>query len=573
MKLVFTRNELVTMVKTTMSIPGLMKKFLTDDYIINTFETKMLELTKKTTVVSCDKCDDGYVISLDELFVLELISEFGSLVNAVITLTIGAGARMKMVADKYKVKEDHINKDDTAIVHEDIIIDKELDAFMGSNYTVYGTRKNIANILPNIENTALIKHVLVINNKKYHREYYKTRIRHQLDSGYIDGLVLIDGAVYALYANREGTNNISIHNIEAYDLGIIIDDKHLLGEVNNDDIMILKSVAIVEPKDIYYLFFNIIDDIKNFLLENKLGYKRSKQDVVENMTHDTTTRQDTYSIYKNSFDIKSELSKSLISNDFNIAPINSLLVSNNNTLDIELYNSCKIDIPLDDDLVLEALIICGLDVLGAVVRNLKSDNRYIRGFWFDNGYIYINKSHEITFKTYPIESIYIDHIDNKVDKRYYLFFTTMEKVKEFYENNTFNIPYTKPVDEKVVTFHDLDISLASHTFLAKNNVIPAEDYNKYKTGLIRGTRHIDGLIFHGGKIYEIRTVPRHIGMGIWLLTNSVDTRVGSINLDTSDEIHNYVINIDGIDSYIDMWIVFFNNLDNMHLFLDKNFKL
>lgn len=271
MKLVFTRSELVTIVKTTMTIPGLMKKFLTDDYIINTFEEKISELNKKTTAVKYIKGEDEYTIALDELFVLELINEFGSLVNAMITLTIGAGARMKMIADKYKVKEDDLLEKPKS--------DIGMDSFMGSNYAVYNTPRDIANILPDVENKALentawIKRVLVINNKKYHKQYYKTRIRHQLeDGGYIDGLVLVDGAVYALCSNRDETKTVSIYNIKAYELGIAIDMNQLLGEVNKDDIKLLKSLAIVKPSDIYFLFFNSIDDIKYFILDNNLNPK------------------------------------------------------------------------------------------------------------------------------------------------------------------------------------------------------------------------------------------------------------------------------------------------------------
>lgn len=417
MKLVFTKNELVTMVKTTMTIPGLMKKFLTDDYIIKTFEEKILELNKKTTAVVYSKVNDEYTIEVTEMFTLEMISEFGSLINAMITLTIGVGARMKMIADKYKVKEDDLSKKPKS--------DMLGDPFMGSNYTVYGTRKNIANILPNIENINYIKNVLVINNKKYHNQYYRNRIQHQLDSGYIDGLVLIGGAVYALYANREEANNISIYNVEAYDLGIIIDTKQLLGEVSRDGIMILKSIGIAEPKDIYYLFFNSIDDIKNFLLVNKLGYNRSKKDVA--------------------------------------------------------------------------------------TEDIKPDNI--------------------------------------------------------------------SVDNKAVTFYDLDKSMVSNSILIKNHTICINDYDTLKTGLIRGSAQIDGLIFHNGTIYEIRPLSGGIDMAIYLVTKDNYISAGNIyrvidtNVTSDDIIYNYEVQIDSHDDTSAMWILFFNNLDNMHLFLDKNFKL
>jgi hypothetical protein len=408
MKLVFTRNELVTMVKTTMSMPGLMKKFLTDDYIINNFEEKMLDLTKKTNAIVYSKVNDEYTIEVNEMFTLELINEFGSLINAVITLTIGVGARMKMIADKYKVKEDDLSEKPKS------------------------------------------------------------------------------------------------------DVGI---DSH-------------------------------------------------------------TSKNNMYTIHKNSFDVKQELLKLGISNDLNVDSINSILVGVNNKMDIRLYDSCEIDIPVDDDLVLEALIICGHDSLGAVVRNLKTDNRYIREFYFENGNIHVIKSDDGLFTIYSTEGVYIDHIDNQMDKRYYLFFTNIDKVKEFCENNDFNIRETKP-KEKIINFHDLDISLASHTILVKDAIIPVDDYTKYRTGLIRGTTQIDGLIFHNGKIYEIRPVPHLNTKNIYLVTKDVYTKVGIMNMVVDDSItnaviSNYEISIDGVDTSSDMWILFFNKLDDMHLFTNDN---
>lgn len=397
MKLVFTRNELVTMVKTTMSLPGLMKKFLTDDYIISTFEIKMLELTKKTTAVECIKGDDDYTIAIDELFTIELINEFGSLVNAIITLTIGAGARLKMIADKYKVKEDEVIKDNTSVIP-----DAKRDSLI-AEYGVYGVRSDINDILSNVKNTDLIKHLLVINNKKYHRQYYKTRIRHQLDDGgYIDGLILIDGAIYALYS-RDGLKGSSIHTVKAYELGVVIDDKHTLGEVITDDIILLKQLGVVNPKEIYYLFFNSIDDIKNFILEN----------------------------------------------------------------------------------------------------------------------------------------------------------------------NTFNISDTKDVEQIATTFYDLDNTLASHSLLIKECTIDMDVYNTHTTGLTRGSTPIDGLIYHNGKIYEIR--PRLHGRSkeIYLITENSYIISGSVEIVNT----NCVINIDGFDDTSAMWLLFFNDIVDMHLFLDKNFKL
>ena len=297
---------------------------------------------------------------------------------------------------------------------------------MGSNYTVYGTRRSIANILPNIENTNLVKNVLVVNNMKYINQYYKTRIRHQLADGYIDGLVLIGGAVYALYANREEANNISIYNVEAYDLGIIIiDTKQLLGEVSRDGIMILKSIGIAEPKDIYYLFFNSIDDIKNFLLVNKLGYNRSKKDVA--------------------------------------------------------------------------------------TEDIKPDNI--------------------------------------------------------------------SVDNKAITFYNLDRSMVSNSILIKNHNICINDYDTLKKGLIRDSMQIDGLIFHSGKIYEVIPLSGGTDMAIYLVTKDNYILAGNIyrvidtNATSDDIIYKYEVQIDDHDDTSSMWILFFNNLDNMHLFLDKNFGI
>lgn len=565
MKLVFTRNELIVIAKTTMTIPGLMKKFVTDDYIINKFEEKMLELTTKTTAVKCIKSEVDYTIELEELFMLELITEFGSLANAMITLTIGVGGRLKMIADKYKVK-DKIKNDDvnntipdnkvndnelgfsisndpsnvlptvngysllytpvvTSVLHihkhtkripidvlcsylnsiklnsktsfdglmmaadkifmlikddnyrnihaymaevidgnilcykaksyatinltmtteNNAIYDSCLDnsdkyflffkdiedvtEFIASNqftkddqcisiddkpdinlpkvnfnYGVYSTHEDISNVLPNIENTTLIKRVLKINDKKYHNHYYKNRIRHLLQDGnYIDGLVLIDGAVYALYSNIDERKPISIYNVKAYELGIVIDDKQLLGEVDGDNIKLLKTLAVVNPDDIYYLFFNTIDDIKNFITK-----KKSKV--------------------------------------------------------------------------------------------------YIR-------------------------------------------------------------------------FYELDLSFTTRSTLIKNNVIPVDEYDSCMTRLTRGTTQIDGLIFHNGNIYEIRPEGSGDDMSIYLVNKDEYILAGNINkiIDTKVKTNNieyeYEININDSDDTQSIWIIFFRSLDNMNLFLDKNFKL
>lgn len=437
MKLVFTRNELVLMVKTTMSLPGLMKKFLTDDYIISTFENKMLELTTKTTAIKCIKGDDDYTIAIDELFTIELINEFGSLVNAMITLTMGAGARMKMIADKYKVKEDDIIKNNIptmTVAKRDSLT---------AEYGVYGIYRDINDIIPYINNNYLIKYLMVINNQMYHKHYYKTRIRHQLDDGgYIDGLILIDDAIYALYSNRDETKVVSIHNVKPNDLGgFTIDTHHILGELNMDGIILLKQMGMVNPKEIYYLFFNSIDDIKKFLISNSNCSIIDVQGVKPNenikLDEKSVSKRGEYNIFIKETEINKVLSVGLEKHIDKVGTIKTLICSNNNTVDIGLYDSCKLDIPVDTEIVLEAIIMYASE-LRAIVRDIKSNDKYIAEFYFRDGYINVLGSGMIPIHVDNDESIYIDCINNHIDKRYYLFFNTIDTIREFYESNISN---------------------------------------------------------------------------------------------------------------------------------------
>lgn len=250
MKLVFTKNELVTMVKTTMTIPGLMKKFLTDDYIIKTFEEKIVELNKKTTAVVYSKVNDEYTIEVTELFTLELISEFGSLINAMITLTIGVGARMIAIADKYKVKQDivteHIKPDNTPVDNKAI--------------TFYNLDRSM------VSNSILIKnHNICIND---YDTLKKGLIR---DSMQIDGLIFHNGNIYEVIPLSGGTdmaiylltkdNYISAGNIYR-----VIDTN-----VTSDDIIYKYEVQIDNHDDtsaMWILFFNNLDNMHLFLDKN-----------------------------------------------------------------------------------------------------------------------------------------------------------------------------------------------------------------------------------------------------------------------------------------------------------------
>lgn len=104
MKLVLTKTELIAIARMTMTIPGVMKKILTDKYIISEFEKEMKNVTDKTTAIKFSRTDDEYTVEIIEVMVVELVNEFGSLINAIITLTIGTGARVKMMVDKYKIE-------------------------------------------------------------------------------------------------------------------------------------------------------------------------------------------------------------------------------------------------------------------------------------------------------------------------------------------------------------------------------------------------------------------------------------------------------------------------------------
>lgn len=236
MKLVFTRNELVTIVKTTMTIPGLMKKFLTDDYIINTFEEKISELNKKTNAVKYIKGEDEYTIALDELFVLELINEFGSLVNAMITLTIGADDRMKMIADKYKVKEDVLDQHkeadttffttfDTSMIMKTILIKKPM-----IESTIYDTSKNM-----------LVRGLI-----------------------HVDGLIYHNGKIYEIRPTFPySTKDIYLINNDEYTVVGTIKPSYD-GGLN----YIINIDGIDDSSDIWILFFNSIVDMHLFLTKN-----------------------------------------------------------------------------------------------------------------------------------------------------------------------------------------------------------------------------------------------------------------------------------------------------------------
>lgn len=90
---------------------------------------------------------------------------------------------------------------------------------------------------------------------------------------------------------------------------------------------------------------------------------------------------------------------------------------------------------------------------------------------------------------------------------------------------------------------------------------------------------IDGLIFHNGKIYEIRPLSGGIDKAIYLVTKDNYISAGNIyrvidtNVTSDDIIYKYEVQIDNHNDTSAIWILFFNNLDNMHLFLDKNFGL
>ena len=255
MKLVFTKNELVTMVKTTMTIPGLMKKFLTDDYIIKTFEEKILELNKKTTAVVYSKVNDEYTIEVTEMFTLEMISEFGSLINAMITLTIGVGARMKMIADKYKVKEDDLSKKPKSDVEDPIKPDNK-----DGTIRFYDLDKSM------VSNSILIKkHTICIN------DYDTLKTRLIRGSAQIDGLIFHNGTIYEIRPLSGGIdmaiylvtkdNYISAGNIYR-----VIDTN-----VTSDDIIYNYEVQIDshdDTSDMWILFFNNLDNMHLFLDKN-----------------------------------------------------------------------------------------------------------------------------------------------------------------------------------------------------------------------------------------------------------------------------------------------------------------
>ena len=240
MKLVFTKNELVTIVKTTMTIPGIMKKFLTDDYIIKTFEEKILELNKKTTAVLYSKVDDEYTIEVTEMFTLELISEFGSLINAMITLIIGAGARMKMIADKYKVKEDDLSEKPKSDVMGDPV----------KAVTFYNLDRSM------VSNSTLIKnHNICIND---YNTLKKGLIR---DSIQIDGLIFHSGKIYEVIPLSGGTD-MAIYLITK-------DDYILAGNICR--VLDTYEVQIDNHDDtsaMWILFFNNLDNMHLFLDKN-----------------------------------------------------------------------------------------------------------------------------------------------------------------------------------------------------------------------------------------------------------------------------------------------------------------
>lgn len=104
MKIILTANEILAVARTFNQVPGIFKGFISDEKIMNKFMDEMIIVTSKTDAIklSVEKDSNEFTIIIDEMFFMEVINEFGSMVHGIVAIIMSAGASCKRIADKYR---------------------------------------------------------------------------------------------------------------------------------------------------------------------------------------------------------------------------------------------------------------------------------------------------------------------------------------------------------------------------------------------------------------------------------------------------------------------------------------
>lgn len=102
MKIIITTNEILTTARTFNTFPGIFKGFISDEKILKEFYTELRVAADKTTAFTVEINMETVTIDIKEEFYIELINEFGGMINGICSIVMGAGASIKRIGDKYK---------------------------------------------------------------------------------------------------------------------------------------------------------------------------------------------------------------------------------------------------------------------------------------------------------------------------------------------------------------------------------------------------------------------------------------------------------------------------------------